>query len=75
MSAPPTQLDEIRAAGFALEREEILDALRRARGNVSLAARWLSIQRRDRIGHGVSRQQLYRLMERHGITRPDRSGS
>ncbi len=59
----PGWVPEIPAAGLSLEtleRELILQALERARGNKSQAARLL----------GLTRRTLYSRMERHGLRKP-----
>ncbi len=63
----PSWLPEIPPEGLsleALERELILKALERARGNKSQAARLL----------GLTRRTLYSRMERHGLRRPGEEG-
>jgi len=53
-------IEVVRAALEVLERELILQALERARGNKSRAARLL----------GLTRRTLYSRMERHGLRKP-----
>ena len=63
MSGAPGWIPEIPPEGLSLEvleRELILQALERARGNKSLAARLL----------GLTRRTLYSRMERHGLRKP-----
>jgi two-component system NtrC family response regulator len=67
VAASPGWVPEIPEEGLsleALERELILKALERARGNKSLAARLL----------GLTRRTLYSRMEKHGLRRPGEGG-
>jgi two-component system NtrC family response regulator len=62
-TAAPGWVPEIPPGGLSLEvleRELILKALERARGNKSQAARLL----------GLTRRTLYSRMERHGLRKP-----
>lgn len=76
-----TELERIRTEARARERAWIIDSLERANGNVRRAARIYGQKLRERYGvaepldmeQPVSRPAFYRLMDKHGITRPKRA--
>lgn len=70
-----TELEIIRAEGKVAEANEIRDALASAHGNVARAARILTAIRNARTPEDVeiTRQAFYRLMDKHGITRPKKA--
>ena len=70
-----TLLEKLRAERAPQEREEIVDALTRARGNVAEAARLVEAAWRRRLCDPtvtLSRAALYRKMWKHGLAEPAR---